>query len=437
MSNLPTDDDTPTVEPLADAETSHPDVEEPLHDLGEPLADDLPPHQADQASWLCDALEIPPQEWTSIASVVRPLPSFDVQSALLALEQLPEQFARAAFEQGFPTSIRSVDIRIDEVTTAPASLVGTHVAFRAEHVEAVVWIESDMGQHNNELRLVAAAETRETASTALDQVAEEILEHSTWRNRPVVLDPTPDGVLRGLPVASVHQPAPVVAEELGRSLLDPLLGGSESPGARILITGPPGSGKTSVAEWLAERLRGNATVTFVPPRVISSPDLIHLAFEVARADAPSVLVFDHLDLILGDRYSMRYPESLAELVTKLSDPGASASVSVIGLTTSVEALDPVLMDRFARRIELGVAPPSEMDERLRSLVDKYADGDRVALEALRSRSRGWVLGNLAELERLVELEAAAEDAVDLARAAARVGTPVVAGEAAGESGTYL
>ncbi len=402
------------------------------------LPDEQPPDPSpDQASWLCDALDIARQDWTSIASVVRPLPSFEVQSALLALEQLPGQFARAAFEQGFPTSIRAVEVGVADGATAPAAFVGTHVAFPVGETSAVVWVESDLGQHANDLRLVAAAETHDTASTALARVSHAIAEHSTWRKRPVVFDPTPDGVLRPLPATPIHEPPSVVAEELHRSILAPFRTVADLPGGRTLITGPPGSGKTSVAEWVAESLRGRATVTFVPPRVIASADLVHLAFEVAAADTPSVLVFDHIDLILGDRYSMRYPESMAEMITKLSNPEGGGSTAVLALATSSEALDPVLLERFARRIDLGAAPSTEIESRLRALVDEYACGDRVTLEALRSRSRGWVLGQLAELERLVELHGPDDEPVDLAQIAGRVGTPIVAGETSEDGGTYL
>lgn len=144
------------------------------------------------------------------------------------------------------------------------------------------------------------------------------------------------------------------------------------PRHRILLSGPPGNGKTSVAEALAHDLR-------MPFRVVSYGGLIgsllgetNRRIEALFADAasrPCVLFFDEFEAVGKERADRQeageMKRAVASLLTKIDS--LPSSVVVVAATNHPEMLDRAVWRRFQVRLVLN--PPSN-SQVVQYLVDQ-------------------------------------------------------------------
>lgn len=125
-------------------------------------------------------------------------------------------------------------------------------------------------------------------------------------------------------------------------------------GARICLSGPPGTGKTEFGRWLAEEL-GRPHLTkrlsdLQSPWVGETERAIAAAFHQARREG-AVLQFDEVDSFLGDRSAATRSWEVSqvnELLTQLE----TFDGFVIATTNRFETLDPASMRRFDYRIRM-------------------------------------------------------------------------------------
>lgn len=118
-------------------------------------------------------------------------------------------------------------------------------------------------------------------------------------------------------------------------------------GGGVLIYGPPGCGKTLVSKATA----GEIKAKFISVGIHEILDLwignseknMHQLFELARADAPSVLFFDEVDALAADRRHMKHSGSRSLINQFLAEmdgtQGQNDGVLVIGATNAPWHID--------------------------------------------------------------------------------------------------
>jgi len=154
-----------------------------------------------------------------------------------------------------------------------------------------------------------------------------------------------------------------------RSPLSPLLQSSpqgvRQPWKGILLYGPPGTGKTELAKGIAGE-SGAAFLLLTPSTLLSKfmgesekmmSRIFAYAKHLAEEHQAAIIFLDEVDSLTTSRGSdgdsqpgMR--RLLAELLLQFNGLNSRHRVVVIAATNRIEDLDPALLRRFERRIEV-------------------------------------------------------------------------------------
>lgn len=143
-----------------------------------------------------------------------------------------------------------------------------------------------------------------------------------------------------------------------------LLKGIRSAGsARILFSGPPGTGKTETAIWLAQQLgrpcHQKKCSDLLGPYVGSTERAISEAFRSA-ADAGAVLLFDEVDSFLSDRAAAQRQWEVTQVNEFLTQLEAFNGI-VIATTNLRERLDAAAARRFDLKAVFTFLTPTQSD----------------------------------------------------------------------------
>ena len=133
------------------------------------------------------------------------------------------------------------------------------------------------------------------------------------------------------------------------------------PPTGLLLAGPPGTGKTTVAKVLAAQARASfypvSGADVMSKWVGESEGNIRRLFERARENRPSIVFIDEIDAIAGRRGSVEVHDTqVNQLLAEIDGVAGQRGVFVIGATNRPDQLDPALLrgGRLSRTIVLGL-----------------------------------------------------------------------------------
>jgi len=169
------------------------------------------------------------------------------------------------------------------------------------------------------------------------------------------------------------------------------------PPKGVLLYGPPGTGKTLIAKAVANEVNAHF-VTISGPEIMSkykgeSEEKLRETFQEAREEAPTIIFFDEIDSIAGQRDEGDGAENriVAQLLSLMDGLEGRGDVIVIGATNRVDAIDPALRrgGRFDREIQIGVPDETGRTEILQVHTRRMPLGDDVSIDRLASRTHGF------------------------------------------------
>jgi len=181
----------------------------------------------------------------------------------------------------------------------------------------------------------------------------------------------------------------------------------------MLLAGPPGTGKTTIAKVFA----AEGGLSFYP---VTAADLtskwvgeseatVVRLFARARTNAPAIIFIDEIDAIAGKRAetgSTYLDRTLTQLLTEIDGMADQPGVFVMAATNRPDMLDPALLrgGRLSRTITL---PLPDRDSRLQMLRIFTASMPLhdVDLDALADQTNGYSGANLAALCQQAALRA--------------------------------
>ncbi|KAF4634978.1 hypothetical protein G7Y89_g3120 [Cudoniella acicularis] len=190
------------------------------------------------------------------------------------------------------------------------------------------------------------------------------------------------------------------------------------PPRGVLLHGPPGCGKTMIANAFAAEIG----VSFIP---LSAPSLvagmsgesekkIRDIFEEAKRMAPCLVFIDEIDVIMGKRESaQREMEKriVAQMLTCMDDMALEKTggkpVIIIAATNRPDSLDPALRraGRFNKEINLGVPNEQAREKILRALTQKLVLAEDFNYRALAKLTPGFVGADLNDVVSVAGTEA--------------------------------
>ena len=170
------------------------------------------------------------------------------------------------------------------------------------------------------------------------------VEHWTWDS--LILDPHVKAQLQQLQ-AVIEDP-----ESARRFGVEPPTG--------LLLAGPPGTGKTTVAKVLAAQARCSfyplSGADVISKWVGESERNIRQVFERARENRPSIVFIDEIDAIAGRRGDSlgTHDSHVNQLLAEIDGVGGQRGVFVVGATNRPDQLDPALLrgGRLSRTVVL-------------------------------------------------------------------------------------
>jgi transitional endoplasmic reticulum ATPase len=187
----------------------------------------------------------------------------------------------------------------------------------------------------------------------------------------------------------------------------------------VLLYGPPGTGKTLMAKAVANEAQSNF-ISIKGPELLNkyvgeSEKGVREVFEKARSNAPTVIFFDEIDSIAGER-GQRMGDSgvgervVSQLLTELDGLEELEDVVVVATTNRPDLIDGALLrpGRLDRHVHVPV-PDEEARRAIFAVHTRHKPlADDVDLDSLARRTEGYVGADIEAVCREASMAATRE-----------------------------
>lgn len=192
-----------------------------------------------------------------------------------------------------------------------------------------------------------------------------------------------------------------------------------SPAKGVLMYGPPGTGKTLMAKAVANESSSNF-ISIKGPELLNkyvgeSEKGVREIFEKARSNAPTIVFFDEIDAIAGERGRGMSDSGVSErvvsqLLTELDGLEQLEDVVVIATTNRPDLIDSALLrpGRLDRHIHVPVPDVESREAVLEVHTSNLVLADDVDIEDLATRTDGFVGADIEALCREATMTATRE-----------------------------
>lgn len=265
---------------------------------------------------------------------------------------------------------------------------------RAFRVAAEAIIAEERAKQHNVLadRLIKAIQANGTTPLQSTQAAE-----ASVRARDFIVEIIPRRELKDLILPEDCKKAvEQLVEEQRRAGL--LQAHGLNPRNRVLLVGPPGNGKTSLAEAIAEQLSVSMFIvryeTMIGSFLGETAARLKRVFDYART-TPCVLFFDEFDAVGKERGDTHETGEIKRVVTSLLmqiDDLPSYTV-VIAATNHPELLDRAVWRRFQLRLDLPAPTQEELVLYFSNFIENIGRKIKITPESIAKR-----LGNVSYAE---------------------------------------
>ena len=235
-------------------------------------------------------------------------------------------------------------------------------------------------------------------------------------NMKKMVNPSWPNVAKNIPVrfsdVAGHDESKFELEEIKSFLLNP--DAYDKSGAKppcgVLLVGPPGTGKTRIAEALA----GETGVSFIHTTgsdfsnmfVGTGRDRVQKLFKKARKSTPCIIFIDEIDSVARARggsssdVSREQDTTLNQLLDEMDGFGKRDGIIVVGATNRIDVLDPAILrpGRFDRHVTMGL--PTIEDRR--KIFDVHIKGKQIDKDVdLSNMAKGTPGFSGADIESLI------------------------------------
>jgi transitional endoplasmic reticulum ATPase len=190
------------------------------------------------------------------------------------------------------------------------------------------------------------------------------------------------------------------------------------PPTGLLLAGPPGTGKTTIAKVLAAQARCSfypvSGADVMSKWVGESEKNIAELFDRARENRPSIIFIDEIDAVAGRRGDVQVHDTqVNQLLAEIDGIAGQRGVFLIGATNRPDQLDPALLrgGRLSRTIVLGLPDEPARQEMLR-LHSARMPTLNVDLAALAERTQNFSPADLRALCQEAALAAMSRQGTD-------------------------
>ncbi|EUD65033.1 hypothetical protein C922_04544 [Plasmodium inui San Antonio 1] len=173
----------------------------------------------------------------------------------------------------------------------------------------------------------------------------------------------------------------IIKDKIVNVILRPdLFTGLNRAAKGILLFGPPGTGKTMIAKWVASHCKCSfynvSTSSLFSKYIGETEKIVTCLFKCAEEDNPSILFFDEIDSILGmrkndeDDTTIRIKNQLLQMIDGINTK-KDVVIVIIGATNRPDMIDDAALRRFNKRVYIPLPDLDARKEQIRYIITKH------------------------------------------------------------------